>query len=98
MLYICGIFIPVADNTASVRYKSGVREDDFCFNDEHKHSKPLAGYIGAKMIYQSLFGVEPPALSEDCTVISQSAVDAKLAGHSAAPRVLISEKQLHVLK
>lgn len=78
--------------------KSGVKEDDFCFNDEHKHSKPLAGYIGAKMIYQSLFGTEPLALSDSCAVISQSAVDAKLNGHSAAPKVLITEKQLHVLK
>lgn len=39
---------------------SGVEYDDFCIQDTHKHSKPLAGYVGAHMIYRTLFGKFPP--------------------------------------
>ena len=35
----------------------------FCKNDYHKHSTPLAGYVGAKMIYRALFGKNPPDIT-----------------------------------
>ncbi len=38
----------------------GVPADDLCMNDGFKHSKPLAGYVGAHMIYRSIFGIRPP--------------------------------------
>ena len=38
----------------------GVDYYDFCINDGDKHSKPLAGYIGAHMIYCALYGEVPP--------------------------------------
>ena len=38
----------------------GISWDSFCRNDTHKHSKPLAGYVGAHMIYRALFGEVPP--------------------------------------
>ncbi len=41
----------------------GVAEADMCVNDVHKHSTPLAGYVGAYMIYKTLFGEEPPAVT-----------------------------------
>ncbi len=33
---------------------------DFCRNDGDKHSTPLAGYIGAHMVYTALYGEVPP--------------------------------------
>lgn len=38
---------------------SGVPYSQFCIDDFHQHSKPLAGYVGAHMIYRSLFGEIP---------------------------------------
>lgn len=41
---------------------TGVNVWDFCVNDTHKHSTPLAGYVGAHMIYRAIFGEMPPVL------------------------------------
>lgn len=52
---------------------------NFCINDQHLHSTPIAGYIGAQMIYRAIFGELP-----DCTLsatISQSNVDRVLGGY-----------------
>lgn len=38
----------------------GISYWDFCIDDGDKHSKPLAGYIGAHMIYTALYGEVPP--------------------------------------
>lgn len=78
--------------------EAGVKRSDFCVNDTHSHSTALAGYVGAKMIYKSLFGAEPPALSNNCDVISQATVDQKLNGITAKPTVLIPEKNIYKLK
>lgn len=40
--------------------KGGIDYYDFCINDGDQHSKPLAGYIGAHMIYCALYGEAPP--------------------------------------
>lgn len=78
--------------------EAGVNRRDLCEKDTHSHSKALAGYVGAKMIYKSLFGEEPPALSKNCYVISQATVDQKLSGIIAKPKVLIPEKNIYKLK
>lgn len=39
---------------------SGVPYDAMCINDAYHHSTPLAGYVGAHMIYRNLFGEIPP--------------------------------------
>lgn len=44
-----------------INYRN-ISYDSFCINDEHKHSTPLAGYVGASMIYRSLFNEFPKAL------------------------------------
>lgn len=49
-----------------------VNYEDLCYLDEHKHSTPLAGYIGAQMIYRAIFG-EIPTKSVS-TAISQAYV------------------------
>ncbi len=77
---------------------TGLDKSDFCVDDAHSHSNALAGYIGAQMIYQSLFGEAPPELSSNCSVIKQSAVDEKLSGRTIAPDVLISEKDIYFLR
>ena len=42
--------------------KSGISKDDFCENDTHQHSTPLAGYVGAHMLWRVLFNEMPPVL------------------------------------
>lgn len=39
--------------------KDGVSRSQFCINDQHQHSTPLAGYVGAHMIYRALYGTVP---------------------------------------
>ncbi len=40
-----------------------VTAGDMCINDQHKHSTPLAGFVGAHMIYRTLFGSIPPEIN-----------------------------------
>ncbi len=42
--------------------KSGISKWEFCIDDAHLHSTPLAGYVGAHMIYRALFGAVPPEI------------------------------------
>jgi hypothetical protein len=53
--------------------ESGVDRWDLCFDDYYAHSKPLAGYVGAHMIYRALYG-EAPKISLQ-TSISQNSVN-----------------------
>ena len=39
--------------------RNGVSRSEFCINDQHQHSTPLAGYVGAHMIYRALYGTVP---------------------------------------
>ena len=38
---------------------SGVNKWDLCVNDQHLHSTPYAGFIGAHMIYRAIYGEMP---------------------------------------
>ncbi len=76
---------------------AGVDRSDMCEKDDHSHSKALAGYVGARMIYKSLFGEEPPALSAGCSVLTMETVTKKLGGISIAPTVLIPQKKIRFL-
>ena len=58
---------------------NGASRSDFCINDQHQHSTPLAGYVGANMIYRTLFGEVPTA--DVYTAISQSEVEDKLGDY-----------------
>ena len=53
---------------------AGVAESHFCVNDSHKHSTPLAGYVGAHMIYRAIFGKIPQTTSFDLVTPSQIAL------------------------
>lgn len=48
----------------------GVGQWDMCVNDYHKHSTPLAGYVGAHMIYRAVYGEAPK--NDPTGVISSS--------------------------
>ena len=56
---------------------------DFCINDEHKHSTPLAGYVGAHMIYRAIFGELPPKYQS--TVFNSTSYYATLGDYVTDP-------------
>lgn len=53
----------------------GVGQWDMCVNDYHKHSTPLAGYVGAHMIYRAVYGEAP---KNDPTGVISTSVLSKL--------------------
>ncbi len=57
--------------------ESGVDRWDLCYDDSYDHSTPLAGYVGAHMIYRTLFQKVPPKLTER-SPLTASQVTAKL--------------------
>ncbi|MBQ3527435.1 MAG: hypothetical protein IJA52_02650 [Clostridia bacterium] len=60
---------------------TGVDWDAFCIDDQHKHSKPLAGYVGAHMIYRSIFGEIPPSVGSSVSGCSQTYIDSMLGDY-----------------
>ena len=60
---------------------SGVDRWDLCIDDYYDHSLPLAGYVGAHMIYRALFGEMPPILNQYDDV-SYSTVIQKLGDYA----------------
>ena len=44
---------------------TGIDTSNFCINDSHKHSTPLAGYVGAHMIYRAFFNEIPKTTQFD---------------------------------
>lgn len=38
---------------------SGVRKYDLCINDSYSHSNPIAGFVGANIIYRAIYGESP---------------------------------------
>jgi len=55
---------------------------DFCVDDQHLHSTPLAGYVGAMMIYRSIYGQMPTARMYS---IDQAAYDDVLGAYMDDP-------------
>lgn len=62
---------------------------DFCINDAHLHSTPLAGYIGAHMIYRAIFGELPLCSLTDW--IAQEYVDEKLPGYRESGMIYLTK-------
>jgi hypothetical protein len=52
---------------------NGGNKWDFCIDDQHLHSTPLAGYIGAHMIYRAIHGEIP--IKPVNQIVLQSEVD-----------------------
>ncbi len=57
---------------------NGGNKWDFCIDDQHLHSTPLAGYIGAHMIYRAIHGEIPTRPINQ--IVSQSEVK-RILGH-----------------
>ena len=57
---------------------------DFCYDDEHLHSTPLAGYVGAMMIWRAIYG-EMPSVELDC--IDQEKYDPILGDYLTSPGI-----------
>ena len=68
---------------------SGGNQWDFCINDAHLHSTPLAGYIGAHMIYRAIFGELPSCQVSD--YVTQAQVDAKLPGYAKSGMTYVTK-------
>ena len=58
----------------------GVAYFDMCENDGSRHSKPLAGYVGACMIYKMVFGENPPTITSQAP-LSPQYVNSKLGAY-----------------
>lgn len=59
--------------------KSGISRNKFCINDEHAHSTPLAGYVGAHMIYRAIYGEIP--MEQPSSAISYKEVYSSLGNY-----------------
>ena len=59
---------------------------DFCYDDEHLHSTPLAGYVGAMMIWRAIYG-EMPSVDINDTYLPQDDYDAILGDYLTSPAI-----------
>lgn len=76
---------------------SGVPRAEFCINDQHQHSTPLAGYVGAHMIYRALFG-EVPGVQSYYGSLSHTYVESMLGDYmSLGYLVLLQDSEIHML-
>ncbi len=66
----------------------GIDYWDFCYNDSHKHSTPLAGYVGAHMIYRALTGEVPP-IEMDFTALSGNTISYHLGTYMKTGSVVL---------
>lgn len=78
--------------------RGGVNVWDFCRNDACRHSTPLAGYVGAHMIYRAIYGELPSTPMRSS--ISQSYVDNLLGDYAYTADFVdaIPPAQIHYVK
>ena len=72
----------------------GMERSDLVYDDAHSHSRPLAGYVGAHLIYRSLFGETPPAPSSDSDAITQAELAKLPDGYATEGFRFIEEKNI----
>ena len=51
---------------------ANVASDKMYYQDEHLHSTPLAGFVGAHMIYRQVFGELPPEIFSSAVTTAQA--------------------------
>ena len=77
--------------------KWGVPYDELCIDDQYRHSTPLAGYVGAHMIYRAIFGELPP-VRENYGDLPHSYVEEQLGDYFADPTwVYIPQTDIYFL-
>lgn len=75
---------------------SGVSKWDMCIQDSHRHSTPLAGYVGAHMIYRAIYGQTP--LMPMSRTMSQLDIDGILGDYAyVGDAKIISESKIFYL-
>lgn len=77
-------------NELDLLIEGGVNRWDLCTDDTYDHSKPLAGYVGAHMVYRALYGEAPAKALQ--TSISQFSVDRVLGGYSKSTDLRVCEE------
>lgn len=78
--------------------KEGRSKWDFCINDEHLHSTPLAGYVGAMMIWRAIWG-EMPDVTLTSGMIDQEWADSVLDSYLESPSFeMIKDLSVNVLE
>ncbi|MBO5305531.1 MAG: hypothetical protein J6B12_02090 [Clostridia bacterium] len=76
--------------------EGGVDLWDMCINDQHKHSTPLAGYVGAHMIYRAIYEEMPLAPMK--STLTQSYIDSILGDYAyVGDSVSIAEEKITYL-
>ena len=82
-------------NEVNLLIDRGVSRDDFCIDDGHNHSTPLAGYVGAHMIYRTLYkGTLPPSVSSACTAITAAEIAELLGDYPTKGIVYIKDSKI----
>ena len=77
--------------------EQGVPREALVTEDQHAHSKPLAGYVGAHLIYRALYGAVPPALPTGCEAIDTAALLSLPDGYTTEGFRYIEEKNVYRL-
>jgi len=68
--------------------QNGIDRAKMCVNDTHNHSTPLAGYVGAHMIYRAVYGTVPKGSVS--VGVSQSTVDSTLGSYAKTGAAYLS--------
>ena len=77
---------------------TGVDTSYFCIDDYHKHSTPLAGYVGAHMIYRAIYGEMPPVEDIKYTYVGAAQIR-KLGKYTTnCSKVLVDSNKLYYFK
>jgi len=70
---------------------------DFCIDDAHLHSTPLAGYVGAHMIYRAIWGEVPTG--ESAYGVTQEEIDKVLGEYASTGCVIdVDEEDIYQIK
>ncbi len=59
---------------------TNLSRSDFCLDDNYSHSTPLAGYVGAHMIYRNIFGKAPFDLTSNAP-LAMTEINSKLINY-----------------
>ena len=75
--------------------KQGVNKWHFCYDDEHLHSTPLGGYVGAHMIYRALYGEMPRGKVSEAVPMEH--VKAVLGSYATSGTVYVANPEFIVI-
>lgn len=78
-------------NEIELLIAQGINYYDFCVNDTYNHSTPLAGYVGAHMIYRAIFGKVPSV--RNFSNVTQSQIS-KLKDYSSTGSIAFIDESL----